>query len=161
MRRVSRGFSGWRAGKQLIKTVITTEQCRSSFCVIDNNKELVMPNTVAQCLSSMFCFWMKNNQRYSDKKERMTETLAKLDLCSLSTKCFFFFRSYGTTTSTCRCPFLRNPIFNWRASPKGRNTRSSTSKIVNNFFLYLLSLFLFTHSKTHESIGPFQLVFTF
>lgn len=91
MRRVSRGFSGWRAGKQLIKTVITTEQCRSSFCVIDNNKELVMPNTVAQCVSSMFCFWMKNNQRYSDKKERMTETLAKLDLCSLSTKCFFFF----------------------------------------------------------------------
>ena len=50
-----------------------------------------MPNTVAQCVSSMFCFWMKNNQRYSDKKERMTETLAKLDLCSLSTKCFFFF----------------------------------------------------------------------
>ena len=56
---------------------------------IDNNKELVMPNTVAQNVGqSNFCFWMKHDQRYSGKKETMTQTLAKHDLCSLSRKYF-------------------------------------------------------------------------
>ena len=107
--------------------------------IIDNNKELVMPNTAAQNVGqSHQCFvfgWNTTRDIPARREQWLKPWRNSIHIMGRRLQIVSdLFRSYGTTTSTCRCPFLRNRIFNWRASPKWRNTKSSTGKIVNNSF---------------------------
>lgn len=125
------------------KSPLPVDVCRRKMLllklpIIDNNKELVMPNTVAQNVGqSHQCFvfgWNTTRDIPATRKQWLKPWRNSIYVVWVQNVSDLF-RSYGTTTSTCRCSFLRNRIFNWRASPKWRNTRSSTGKIVNNSFL--------------------------
>ena len=62
------------------------KQCRSSLCIIDNNKELVMRKMWVKVINVLFLD--EKRPQIFRQEGNNDSTLAKIDLCSLSTKCF-------------------------------------------------------------------------